>query len=119
MALPNPLSLLNRKTVGYGKSGANPYTADERHDYKHDVDHLISKIKSSHSLETENLSRENLEIIMQHLGEIVSKKDEYSPLNRYDREHFNHKLEEEFHRGRLTREDIKDAWKIWENFDSK
>lgn len=119
MALPNPLSLFSRKTFGYGKSGSHPYTADEDFDYRNDVKHMISKIKATHSSETQNLSRENLEIIMQHIGEIVSKKERYSPLNRYDHEKFNHKLEEEFRHGKLTREDIKDAWKIWDNFEQK
>ena len=116
MAIPNPLSVFSKKTLGYGKSGSNPYQADEQHDYRHDIEHLISKIKASHSLETQNLSRENLEIIMRHIGTIVSKKDRYSPLNRYDREKFNHLLEGSFRAGDLTKEDIKDAWKIWENF---
>jgi hypothetical protein len=116
MAIKNPLSIFSRKTLGYGKSGSNPYQVDEKHDYRNDLNHLINKVKASHSLETQNLSRENLEVIMKHIGEIVSKKDRYSPLNRYDREKFNHLLEEEFRHGKLTREDIKDAWSIWENF---
>lgn len=51
------------------------------------------------------------------VGEIVGKKvDKYSPLNRYDDMAFRHKLEEAFNHGKLTRADIADAWKIWENF---
>lgn len=117
MALPDPLSQINPNTVGYGKSGSNPYKADDQYDYHKGAQEMIRKIMAHHSSETSNLTKENLETIMGHIGEIVGNKvDKYTPLDRSDKEHFRHKLEQEFQHGALSRDDINDAWKIWDNF---
>lgn len=118
MATKDPFANINPKTVGYGKSGAHPFKKDDQYSYTHGVKDIARKFMatSKYSLETANLSKENVETIMSIIGEIVGKKDQYSPLNRYDEEKFRHQLEEAFRHNKLSREDIADAWKIWENF---
>jgi hypothetical protein len=120
MSTNDPLSLLNPKTVGYGKSGANPYKDDDKFDYHKGAQDMIAKIYATAHYSHPTLSKENLETIMGIISSIVGAKvDRYSPLNRYDEEHFRHQLEEAFRHNKLTRNDINDAWKIWENFKQK
>ncbi|OGY90609.1 MAG: hypothetical protein A3B30_02950 [Candidatus Komeilibacteria bacterium RIFCSPLOWO2_01_FULL_52_15] len=119
MPLKDPLSSINPQTVGYGKSGHGAYKKDDQFSRDEGVEDVTRKFMAhaNRTLETANLSRENVEIIMGHLGEIVGKKvDRYSELNRDDREHFRHRLEQERQHGKLSDADIKDAWKIWDNF---
>ena len=119
MANKDPFANINPNTVGYGKSGSHPFNKDDAYSYSHGVKDVVRKFMatSKYSLQTANLSKENIETIMNIIGDIVGNKvDKYSPLNRYDEEKFRHKLEEAFRHGTLTRADIEDAWKIWENF---
>jgi len=113
------LSNINPKTVGYGKSGSNPYTKDDQYSRSHGSEDMVRKImaEARQTGAMTNLTRENLEVIMDILGSILgSKVDRYSPLNRQDEEHFRHQLEEAFRHNKLSRLDIEDAWKIWHNF---
>lgn len=117
----NPFSKINPKSVGYGKSGSNVFKKDDKYSYDKGVDDIVRKFTnySTRTFGTANLSSANLKTIMGHLGAIVGNKaDKYSPLNRYDREKFRHELEQERIHGKLSPDDIKDAWKIWENFEN-
>ena len=118
MALKDPLSMFNRKTVGYGKSGTSPYTKDDEHSLSHGTEDMIRRFNavSKYSLETSNLSKENIETIMGVIGDIVGRKERYSKLDRRDEMEFRHRIEQEFYKGNLTRPDIEDAKKIWDNF---
>ncbi len=117
MADQDPLSKLGPQNLGYGHSGSKPFNANNSVNYSENAHRLITKILAEHSTETSNLTRENLECIMGHIGDIVSQKvDKYSPLDRYDKEHFLHALEQERLHGKLSPDDIKHAWQIWDNF---
>lgn len=120
MASQDPLSKINPKTVGFGKSGAGSYKKDDKYSYHEGTEDVVRKLATTarYSQSTANLSRENLQTIMEIIGEIVGNKaDKYHGLNRYDEEKFRHRLEVERQHGRLSDADIKDAWKVWKNFD--
>jgi len=121
MAIKDPLAHINPHTVGYGKSGSGAYKKDDHYSRDKGVEDVSRDVMlpARRSLETANLSKENLDVIMDKLGEIVgNKSSKYSKLTRENREHFRHRLEQERQHGRLSDADIKDAWKIWKNFDS-
>ncbi|MBI4090448.1 MAG: hypothetical protein HY422_00315 [Candidatus Komeilibacteria bacterium] len=121
MANKDPFSLINPKSVGFGKSGHGAFKKDDHYSESHGVEDIVRKFTtySNRTADTANLSRENVETIMGHIGDIVGgKSDRYSGLNRHDEEQFRHRLEQERVHGKLSSEDIKDAWKIWKNFDS-
>src|SRR3989344_9514190 len=121
MATNDPLSGINPRTVGYGKSGRGAFKKDDKYSYTKGVEDVVKRasLRQNRTLETANLTPENLGTIMGIVGEIVGNKaDKYSGLNRYDEEKFRHRLEIERRHGRLSDADLKDAWKIWKNFDA-
>ena len=121
MTTKDPLSGINPRTVGYGKSGYGAFKKDDKYSYTKGVEDVMKRasLRQNRTLETANLTPENLETIMGIIGQIVGNKaSKYSGLDRYDEEKFRHLLEIERRHGRLSDADLKDAWKIWKNFDA-
>src|SRR3989344_8233151 len=119
MALKDPRSRINPKTVGFGKSGSGAFKKDDQYSHTEGVEDVVRSVSraAKYNQSTANLSKENLGVIMGHIGDIVGNKaDKYHGLNRHDEEQFRHRLEQERQHGRLSDADIKDAWKIWKNF---